>query len=353
MTPVSTDNPSASPTTRVDAPFLCACRREDVPFTPIWLMRQAGRYMPEYRAVRSKHTFLDMCKNPDAAAEVTVRAVERLGVDAAIIFADILLIVEPLGFGLEFSDGNGPVIHDPVRSAADIDRLADVDVAELGFVYDAVRRAKAALKVPLIGFAGAPFTLASYIIEGGGSRHYVRTKRFMYDEPEAWHALLRRLTEAVSAYLNEQIAAGADAVQLFDSWVGCLAPEDYRRFVLPHVKRLIDEITPGTPVIHFGTGTSGLLELMRQAGGDVIGLDWRIDLASGWERLGDVGVQGNLDPVLLFAPRDELRDRAAVILDAAAGRPGHIFNLGHGILPETPVDNVVALVDMVHEMSSR
>jgi uroporphyrinogen decarboxylase len=335
------------------APFLRACRRQEVPFTPIWLMRQAGRYMPEYRAVRSKHAFLEMCKNPDAAAEVTVRAVERLGVDAAIIFADILLIVEPLGFDLEFSEGDGPVIHDPVHSVADVDRLTEVDVAELDFVYEAVRRAKAALKVPLIGFAGAPFTLASYIIEGGGSRHYVRTKRFMYDEPEAWHTLLRRLTEAVSAYLNEQIKAGADAVQLFDSWVGCLAPEDYRRFVLPHVKRLIDEVTPGTPVIHFGTGTSGLLALMREAGGDVIGLDWRIDLAAGWQRLGDVGVQGNLDPVLLFAPRDELRDRTAAILEAAGGRPGHVFNLGHGILPETPVDNVVALVDMVHEMSSR
>lgn len=345
------------PTTTVtldDHPFMRACRRQDVPYTPIWLMRQAGRYMPEYRAVRSKHSFLELCKNPDAAAEVTVRAVERLGVDAAIIFADILLIVEPLGFGLEFTEGHGPVIQDPVRTAADVDRLADVDAAvELDFVYEAVRRAKAALRVPLIGFAGAPFTLASYIIEGGGSRHYVRTKRFMYDEPEAWHTLMRRLTDAVSSYLNAQIAAGADVVQLFDSWVGCLAPDDYRRFVLPHVKRLIDELTPGTPVIHFGTDTSGLLELQRQAGGDVIGLDWRIDLAAGWQRLGDVGVQGNLDPLVLFAPHDELRARATSILAAAAGRPGHIFNLGHGILPETPVDNVVALVDMVHEISSR
>jgi uroporphyrinogen decarboxylase len=311
--------------------------------------------MPEYRAVRSRHSFLEMCKNPDAAAEVTVRAVERLGVDAAIIFADILLILEPLGFSLEFTEGHGPVIHNPVRTPADVDRLAEIDAAaECEFVYEAVRRARAALKVPLIGFAGAPFTLASYLIEGGSSRNYLRVKRLMYSEPEAWHTLRRRLTEAVSGYLNRQIAAGADAVQLFDSWVGCLAPEDYRRFVQPHIKRLIEGLTPGVPVIHFGTDTSGLIELMRDGGGDVIGLDWRIDLASGWERLGSsVAVQGNLDPVALFAPLDELRDRAAAILAAADGRAGHIFNLGHGILPETPVDNVVALVDMVHEISGR
>jgi uroporphyrinogen decarboxylase len=338
-----------------DHPFIRACRRQAAPYTPIWLMRQAGRYMPEYRAVRSRYSFLEMCKNSDAAAEVTVRAVEKLGVDAAIIFADILLIVEPLGFGLEFTEGHGPVIQDPVRTPADVERLADNDAAaECAFVYEALRRAKADLKVPLIGFAGAPFTLASYIIEGGGSRNYIRTKRFMYSEPEAWHTLMRRLSDAVSCYLNEQIAAGADAVQLFDSWVGALAPEDYRRFVQPHVKRLIEALTPDVPVIHFGTGTSGMIELMRDAGGDVIGLDWRIDLASGWQRLGaDVAVQGNLDPVALFAPLDELRDRVGGILAAAGGRPGHIFNLGHGILPETPVDNVIALVDMVHEMSSR
>jgi uroporphyrinogen decarboxylase len=336
-------------------PFLRACRREATPYTPIWLMRQAGRYMPEYRAVRSRYSFLEMCKNPEAAAEVTVRAVERLGVDAAIIFADILLILEPLGFGLEFTEGTGPVIHDPIRAPTDVDRLAEIDAAaECGFVYEAVRKAKAELKVPLIGFAGAPFTLASYAIEGGGSRNYIRTKRLMYSEPEAWHTLMRRLSDATSGYLNEQIAAGADVVQLFDSWVGCLAPEDYRRFVQPHVKRLIDALTPGVPVIYFGTDTSGLLELMRDTGGDVIGLDWRIDLGTGWERLGStVSVQGNLDPVVLFAPLDELRDRTAAILESAAGRSGHIFNLGHGILPDTPVDNVVALVEMVHEISSR
>jgi uroporphyrinogen decarboxylase len=338
-----------------DAPFLKACRREPTPFTPIWLMRQAGRYMPEYRAVRSRYSFLDLCKDAEAAADVTVTAVERLGVDAAIIFADILLIVEPMGVGLEFSKGDGPVLHNPVRTPADVERMPEVDAAaEVPFVYDAVRKARAALKVPLIGFSGAPFTLASYVIEGGGSRNYVHTKTLMYEAPEAWHTLLRRLTSAVVGYLNRQIAAGAHAVQLFDSWVGCLAPDDYRRFVLPHMRTLISSITPGVPVIHFGTGTSGLLELMRQAGGHVIGLDWRVDLGSGWQRVGyDVGVQGNLDPVVLFAPLDEIRDRTVRILDQARGHHGHIFNLGHGILPSTPVDHAVALVDMVHELSSR
>ena len=311
--------------------------------------------MPEYRAVRSRLGFLELCKDADAAAEVTVRAVERLGVDAAIIFADILLIVEPLGIGLEFSQGDGPVLHNPVRTPADVARLPDVDAAAaVPFVYDAVRKARAALKVPLIGFSGAPFTLASYVIEGGGSRSYLHTKKLMYCEPEAWHTLMRRLTGAVTAYLNAQIVAGAQAVQLFDSWVGCLAPDDYQRFVLPHMQALIGGITAGVPIIHFGTGTAGLLELMRQAGGQVIGLDWRIDLATGWQRVGhDFAIQGNLDPLALLAPRDEIRDRVARILERAHGQVGHIFNLGHGILPQTPVDNVVALVDMVHEMSSR
>jgi len=338
-----------------DSPFLKACRREATPYTPIWLMRQAGRYMPEYRAVRARLSFLELCKDSDAAAEVTVTAAQRLGVDAAIIFADILLIVEPMGVGLEFSQDDGPVLHNPVRSPADVERLTEVDApAAVSFVYDAVRKARAALQVPLIGFSGAPFTLASYVIEGGSSRNYVHTKTLMYQEPEAWHTLMRRLANAVIGYLNGQIAAGADAVQLFDSWVGCLAPDDYRRFVLPHTQNVIKSLTPGVPVIHFGTGTSGLLELMREAGGDVIGLDWRIDIRSARERLGpDIGIQGNLDPVALCAPLDEMRDRAARILAHAGGHPGHIFNLGHGILPHTPVDHVIALVDMVHELSRR
>jgi len=339
----------------VNPPFLAACRREPVPYTPVWLMRQAGRYMPEYRAVRERFGFLELCKSPDAAAEVTVTAALRLGVDAAIIFADILLVLEPMGVGLEFSRGDGPVIHRPVQSGADVDRLLPVDPAALAYVTEAIRRARAALPahLPLIGFAGAPFTLASYLIEGGGSRTYARTKALMLGDAGAWRALMERLTTTIAAYLNAQIAAGADAVQLFDSWVGCLAPADYRAHVLPHMRALIDAIRPGTPVIHFGTGTAGLLEAMRAGGGDVIGVDWRIDLDTAWNRIGhDVAVQGNIDPTALLAPLSEIRARAAAILGQAAGRPGHIFNLGHGILPQTPVDHVLALVDAVHELSA-
>jgi len=338
------------------SPFLAACRREPVPYTPIWLMRQAGRYMAEYRAVRERLGFLELCHSPDAAAEVTVTAAERLGVDAAIIFADILLVLEPMNVGLEFTRGDGPTIQRPVRSAADVDRLADVDVRALDFVFEAVRRARAALPggLPLIGFAGAPFTLASYLVEGGGSRTYARTKSLMLGDPGAWRALMERLVATIAAYLNGQIDAGADAVQLFDSWVGCLAPTDYRAHVLPHVRALIAALRPGTPVIHFGTDTAGLLEAMRAAGGDVIGIDWRIDLDAAWARVGhDVAVQGNLDPTALLAPIAEIRARAAAILGQAAGRPGHVFNLGHGILPQTPVDHVQALVDAVHELSAR
>ena len=315
-------------------------------------MRQAGRYMREYREVREKTTFLELCKNPALAAEVTVTAVERLGVDAAIIFADILLILEPLGIELEFAKGEGPVIHNPVRSPSDVDRLRELqDPGELDFVYEAIRQTRSALKpdLPLIGFCGAPFTLASYMTEGSGSKNYVHTKQLMYDDAGAWHAMMALISRALVKYLNAQIEAGAQAVQLFDSWVGCLSPDDYREFVLPHTKSVIDKVTPGVPVIHFGTGTATLLELMREAGGDVIGLDWRVPLDEGWRRVGhDVAVMGNLDPVVLFAKQDVLRERAKQILDQAEGRPGHIFNLGHGILPETPVENVIALVEMVH-----
>jgi uroporphyrinogen decarboxylase len=334
-----------------------ACRREPVPYTPIWLMRQAGRYMREYRDVRSKTTFLDLCKTPELAAEVTVTAVERLGVDAAIIFADILLILEPMGIDLEFAAGEGPVIHNPVRKPADVDRLLEIeDVSALDFVNEAIRQTRRALKpdIPLIGFCGAPFTLASYVIEGGGSKNYVHTKRLMYDDPGAWHALLSLISRGLAKYLNGQIAAGAQAVQLFDSWVGCLGPDEYREFVLPHTRHVISNVTPGVPVIHFGTGTAALLELLREAGGDVIGLDWRVRLDEGWQRVGhDVAVMGNLDPVMLFAKQESLREQAKRILDQAGRRPGHIFNLGHGILPETPVENVIALVEMVHEVSAK
>ena len=337
--------------------FLRACRGEPTPHTPVWLMRQAGRYMAEYRALRERVPFLELCKTPDLAAQVTLEAVERLGVDAAILFSDILLIVEPLGVGLEFSAGDGPVIHRPVRSGQDIDALGEVSPQEsVPFVFETVRKIRRSLPshIPLIGFSGAPFTLASYVIEGGASRQYLETKRLMYRDSGAWNALMEHLVRAISAYVNAQIAAGAQAIQLFDSWVGCLAPQDYRSFLLPHMQTLIQGLTPGVPLIHFGTGTAGLLELLAEAGGDVIGVDWRVDLDAAWQRIGaDRAVQGNLDPLALFAPLDTLRQQVQRILAQAGGRAGHIFNLGHGILPQTPVDNVIALVDMVHELSSR
>ena len=338
-------------------PFLQACRREPTPYTPVWLMRQAGRYMPEYRAMRAKHGFLDLCKTPEAAAEVTLQPVKRLGVDAAILFADILLVLEPLGVGLEYTRGDGPRIHRPVRSAEDVERLKPVEVQQaVPFVFETVRLARRALgdRLPLIGFAGAPFTLASYLIEGGASREFLHTKRFMRQERSAWHALMGRLAAVTADYLNGQIAAGAQAVQLFDSWIGTLSPSDYREFALPHSRAIIEAITPGVPVIHFGTGTAGLLPLMKEAGGDVLGLDWRVELGPTWERLGhDVAVQGNLDPAILLTSVGEIRRAVKEILDGAACRPGHIFNLGHGVHQETPVDHVRALVDMVHEMSGR
>jgi uroporphyrinogen decarboxylase len=340
-----------------DTPFLRATRRASTSYTPIWLMRQAGRYLPEYRAVRERLGFLELCRNSEAAAEVTLQPVERLGVDAAILFADILLIVEPLDVGLEFARGDGPAIRRPIRTADDVARLRPIDVAAaVPFVFETVRKVVDALagRVPLIGFAGAPFTVASYVVEGGASRDYVHVKRLMYDAPEAWHRLMRLLVDATAAYLNGQIAAGAAAVQLFDSWVGALSPTDYAAYVMPHTQALIKAITPGAPVIHFGTGTAGLLRHMRAAGGDVIGLDWRVNLDDAWETVGhDVAVQGNLDSAVLFAPPPVIRDHVKAILDRAGGRAGHIFNLGHGVLPDTPVDHVMALVEMVHELSDR
>jgi len=320
-------------------------------------MRQAGRYLPEYRALRARYGFLELCHNPAAAAEVTLQPVERLGVDAAILFADILLLLEPLDRGLEFGKGEGPIIHRPIRSETDVKALAPIDVDEaVPFVFETVRMVTRALggRVPLIGFAGAPFTVASYLVEGGPSRDYLHTKRLMYESPEAWRRLMEILAGATARYLNGQIAAGADAVQLFDSWIGVLSPDDYRAYVLPHVRSLIAALAPGTPVIHFGTGTAALLRLMREAGGDVIGLDWRIDLDTGWDLVGhDVGVQGNLDPAVLLGPPALIRERVKTILDRAGGRPGHIFNLGHGVHRDTPVDHVRAMVDLVHELSAR
>jgi uroporphyrinogen decarboxylase len=339
------------------SPFLKACRREPTDVTPIWLMRQAGRYMAEYRDLRSRVPFLELCKRPELATEVTVTAAERLGVDAAILFADILLILEPLGFQLEFSKGEGPVIHNPIRSGADVDRLRPLtDPAPLDYVIQAVRSIRAALRpgLPLIGFAGAPFTLACYAIEGGSSRHYERVKAFMYGDAGAWDDLMERLVDATVIYLNAQVAAGAQAVQVFDSWVGTLSPADYRHFVQPHMVRLFARLDPTVPTIHFGTDTGSLLELQRDAGGAVIGLDWRVELDAAWRRLGDgVAVQGNLDPAILLSSPSEITGQARRILAEAAGRPGHIFNLGHGILPTTPVDHVLALVDFVHNTPVR
>jgi len=311
--------------------------------------------MREYRDVRAKTTFLELCKTPTLAAEVTVTAAERLGVDAAIIFADILLILEPMGIDLEFAQGEGPVIHNPVRSAVDVHRLIEVEDADaLSFVYEAITLTRRELKpdIPLIGFSGAPFTLASYMVEGAGSKNYIHTKKLMYNDSGAWHEMMSLIARALVKYLNAQIGAGAQVVQLFDSWVGCLSPDDYREFVLPHSRAVIEGVKRGIPVIHFGTGTASLLELMREAGGDVIGLDWRVRLDEGWQRVGhDVAVMGNLDPITLFASRDALKSQTKRILAQAGGRVGHVFNLGHGILPETPVENVIALVEMVHQMT--
>ncbi len=340
-----------------DAPFLKACRREPTDVTPVWLMRQAGRYMAEYRDLRTKVGFLELCKRPELATEVTVFAAQRLGVDAAILFADILLILEPLGFDLEFARGEGPVIHNPVRQKSDVDRVGHLDdPAPLEFVFEAVRQIRRALpaNLPLIGFAGAPFTLACYAIEGGASRHYEHAKTLMYSDPGAWNALMERLTDATVRYLNAQAEAGAQVLQLFDSWVGSLSPFDYARFVQPHMTRLFQSLPSDVPAIHFGTDTGSLLELQKNAGGQVIGLDWRVELDQAWAWLGEgVAVQGNLDPTVLLGPIDEVRRQADRILQQAGGRPGHIFNLGHGILPHTPVDSVKGLVDHIHEVSGK
>ena len=348
---------TASDAPWLDSPFMRACRLEPVPYTPIWLMRQAGRYMSEYRAIREKTTFLELCRNPELCAEVMAMTVEKLGVDAAIIFSDLLPIVEPMGLELEFAKGEGPVIHNPVRQSADVERVVELDsVDALDFVVETVRKTRANIDdaIPVLGFAGAPFTLASYMIEGGSSRNFLHTKTLMYRDEGAWHALMGRLSRSVARYLNAQIAAGAQAVQIFDSWAGCLGPEDYRRYVLPHTRDVIDQITVGAPVIHFAQGNPALLPLLTEAGGEVIGIDWRIDLDVGWEAVGhDRAVQGNLEPTALLADRGELCRRAQQVLDQAADRAGHIFNLGHGVLQQTPVENVIALVEYVHEHSKR
>jgi uroporphyrinogen decarboxylase len=335
--------------------FVRACKSQPVEHTPVWFMRQAGRYMPEYRAVRKQHSLLEICKKPSLSAQVTIEAAEILGVDAAIIFADLLLPLEVMGLPFHFSAGEGPVIEKPVRGKEDIARLRTDRAAELGYVSEAVALVAKhfANRIPVIGFCGAPFTLASYMIEGGGSRNYVHTKKMMYNSPADWDALMRKLVAVTVEYSTEQVKAGADAIQIFDSWVGCVSVEDYRRYVLPHVTGMVRELQEtGVPVIYFGTDSATLLPAMKETGADVIGLDWRIPLDEGWARVDHkTAVQGNLDPVLLFADWKELKSRAEDILRRTAGRPGHIFNLGHGILPETPVENVRNLAHFVQEFS--
>lgn len=333
-----------------------AIRREPVETTPVWIMRQAGRYLPEYREVRNKVTFIELCKRPDLAAQVTLDAQRFLGVDAAILFADLLPILEPMGLDLEYQKGEGPVIHNPLYDATQIGRFKELENPdELGYVYEAVKLIRRDLPadIPLLGFCGAPFTMASYAIEGGSSKSYVRTKTMMYSQPQAWRHLMETLVRSLGRYLNRQIEAGCQAVQIFDSWAGCLSADDYQQYVMPYTKQLIDSVK-GAPVINFLTGNPALLKHQRAAGGAVMGLDWRMPLAQAWETVGhDVAVQGNMDPVVLFADLDTIRMKAKAVLDGAAGCPGHIFNLGHGVMPEMNPDHVKALVKMVHEMGSR
>ncbi|MBM3777001.1 MAG: uroporphyrinogen decarboxylase [Acidimicrobiia bacterium] len=337
--------------------FLDACRRREVDRTPVWFMRQAGRYMAEYRRLREKHSLLELCRTPDLATEVTLQPLRRIDVDAAILFSDLLLPLEPMGLPFDFIAGEGPAIETPLRSAWDIDRLRPFDPREsLAHVLQTIRQVKRELqgRVPLIGFTGAPFTLASYAIEGGPSSNYAQTKTLMYGQPEAWHRLCGRLAAMAGDYLNAQIDAGVDAVQVFDSWVGALNAADYREFVLPHTRRIFEAVGGRVPTIHFGTGTSMLLEELRDAGGEVIGVDWRIPLDDAWTRIGhDRAVQGNLDPTLLLGPIERLLDAAEDVLARADGRPGHIFNLGHGILPSTPLEHVQLLAEHVHAVTRR
>ena len=339
--------------TTTQYPFLRACHRLPADRRPVWFMRQAGRYMPEYRQIRSKYELLEIVQRPEIAAEVTLQPVQAFEVDAAILFADILLPVVPMGMRLEFIKGEGPQLSEPIRSAEAVHKLKVLEAEnDLGHVMETVRLVRRELdgRTPLIGFSGAPFTVASYMIEGGPSRDYRFTKSLMYGAPEVWDALMEKLAVSLSDYLLAQVRAGAQAVQLFDSWVGSLSPMDYQRYVLPYSRMVFEALKQtGVPAIHFGTGASTLLPLMKAAGGDVIGLDWRMPLDQGWAQLEyETGVQGNLDPVALFSPPEILRHQVEDVLRRAQGRPGHIFNLGHGILQHTPVENVRAVVEMVH-----
>ncbi|MDH5670943.1 MAG: uroporphyrinogen decarboxylase [Myxococcales bacterium] len=336
--------------------FLDACAGRPTPHTPIWLNRQAGRYMPEYHQVKGKLPSLDFFKDPERAAQATLDAQRILGVDAAIMFADLLPILEPMGLQLEYVAGEGPLFHNPLRSEADVDALRVAPAEEATpYIADTVKNILSGLppEIALIGFAGAPFTLASYAIEGKGSRNYVFCKRMMYEQPELWDRLLDKLVDQVASYVQLQIDSGVQAVQLFDSWVGCLSVRDFDHYVLPHLTRLMDKLRGRVPLIYFGTGNGHLLDSAMKASPDVMALDWRVPLGATWRRLEVGAVQGNLDPIVLCADRATVETQARAVLDEAAGRPGHIFNLGHGIIPETPVDNVKALVDFVHEQSAR
>lgn len=335
-------------------PFLAACHRQPTPYTPVWFMRQAGRYMPEYRTLRERYGLLELMRHPDLATHITLLP-RALGVDALILFADILLPLEALGLHLRFEPGRGPILE-PRLTPDRVTTLPQIDVHEvLGFVFQTVRQVReAAPEVPLIGFAGAPFTVASYAIEGGSSRHYVHTKSWMYRHPEAWHHLMTRLVEVTTTYLRAQVEAGAQAVQIFDSWAGALSPFDYRRYVLPYVQRLLQKLADmGVPRIYFSTGTAGLLPLWQDLDAEVIGVDWRVPLGTAWDMVGHHhAIQGNLDPVALFAPREELARQADQVLRQVAGRPGHIFNLGHGVLPQTDPAQVAWLAEYVHQKTS-
>jgi len=335
--------------------FLKACRGEETGYTPVWLMRQAGRYLPEYQKVRSKVDFLTLCKTPELAAEVTIQPVDILKVDVAILFSDILIPVEPMGMKLEFSESKGPVLHDPVRDAKAVSRLRNIEAHEdVPFVADAIKILTSALEVPLIGFSGAPFTLATYMIEGGSSKNFINTKKMMYRAPELYASLMKKITATVINYLQAQIDAGVHAVQVFDSWAGILSPLDFELFALPYVQQIISTFKGKVPVIYFAFNGSAMLKSVADSGADVLGIDWRIDMRDAVGTLGDnVAVQGNLDPCILFGTKELIKDRVARILSGARGAKGHVFNLGHGILPETPVDNAVAMVDSVHELSSR
>ncbi|MCX7832275.1 MAG: uroporphyrinogen decarboxylase [Actinobacteria bacterium] len=338
--------------------FVASLRREEVPYTPIWLMRQAGRYLPEYRAVREKHSFLEMCRTPELAVEVTLQPLRRFELDAAILFSDILIPLPPMGLKLEFFESKGPQIENPVSSMKDVENLRVANARQdTGFVGEAVRMLRKELgdEKALIGFAGAPFTLASYAVEGGHSKDYAKVKKMMWNQPEAFRLLLEKITDTVIDYLKMQLEEGADAVQVFDSWIGALTPMDFKEFAFPYLKRIFEELKQyNKPTIYFGTMTSGFFNYIKELGSNAVGVDWRINIDDAWKIIGDEkAIQGNLDPMVLYADREVIRKHAKDVLDRASSFSGHVFNLGHGLTPQTPIDSVAFLVDFVHEESEK